>query len=138
MQRSNDLKSDSFKTHLHFSYNESIIRSELIWALYIVSKSLSHSKCDNIKASLNEMFPRTKPETFSVNFSKISYLISEAVGPYFNTLNIGDVKKSSSSATIHYDETNNKPAKTQLGIKMFWSETDSAFKVHHLKTYLHI
>ena len=39
------------------------------------------------------MFPGVKPKPFSMSFSKISYLISEAVGPYFNTLNIEDVKK---------------------------------------------
>ena len=40
------------------------------------------------------MFPGIILETFSMSPSKISYLISEAVGPYFDTLNIEDVKKS--------------------------------------------
>ena len=69
--------------------------------------------------------------------SKISYLIPEAVGPYSNTLNIEQVKKRSSPVTIHYNKTTNKQVKKQLGIKIkFWSETDSAVKVHNIKTYL--
>ena len=77
------------------------------------------------------------PEALSRSSSKISYLISEAVGLYFNTLNVEDVKKSSSSFNIHYDETTHKQVKKQLETEIrFWSETDSAFKVHHLKTYL--
>ena len=66
--------------------------------------------------------------------SKISYLISEAVGPCFNTQ---DVKKSSSPFTIHYDKTANNQVKKQLDSKIrFWSNKDLAVKVHHLKTYL--
>ena len=69
--------------------------------------------------------------------NKISYLISEAVGPFFNAINIEDMKKSSSLFTICYKETTNKQIKKRLGIKLrFWSETDLAFKVHHLKTCL--
>lgn len=63
--------------------------------------------------------------------------MSEAVGSYFNTLNIEDVKKSILCFTIHYDKTTNKKVKKQLDIKIrFQSEADSAVKVHHLKTYL--
>ena len=70
-----------------FSYNDSIIQSELIWALHVVSQNLSCSSCDNVKVILNAIFPGIIPETFSmtVSSSKISYLISEAVGPYFST-----------------------------------------------------
>ena len=68
-------------------------------------------------------------ETFSMSSSKISYLVCEAVGPYFDTLNTEDVKKSSSPFTIHYNETTNKQVKKELDIKIrFWSETDSAVK----------
>ena len=83
------------------------------------------------------MFPGIIPETFSMSSSKISYLISEACGHYFNSLNTEDVEESSLPFTIHYDERTNKQVKKQLGIKIrFWSETDSPVKVHHLKTYL--
>ena len=63
-----------------FIYNDTIIRFELIWALYVVSQNLRSSSCDNIKVTLNVMFTGIIPETFSVSSSKISYLISEAVG----------------------------------------------------------
>ena len=73
----------------------------------------------------------------TMSSSKISYLISEADGPYFSTQTPEDGKKSSSPFTIHYYETTNKQVKKQLDIKIrFWSETDSDVKVHHLKTYL--
>ena len=81
------------------------------------------------------MFPGIILETYSISSIKISYLISEVVGPYFNTINIKDVKKSSSPFTMCYNETTNKQTKKRLGIELkFSSETDSAVKEHHLKT----
>ena len=52
------------------TYNLSIIRSELIWAWYVVSQNLSYISCDNIKATLKVKFPRIVPETFSKSSSK--------------------------------------------------------------------
>ena len=61
----------SLQTFPCITYNHSIIRSELIWALYVVSQNLSYSSCDNIKATLKVKFPGIIPETFSTNSSKI-------------------------------------------------------------------
>ena len=55
---------------------------------------LELNSCDNIKAKLNAMFPGITLGTFSMSSDKISYLISGAVGPYLNTTNIKDVKKT--------------------------------------------
>ena len=83
------------------------------------------------------MFPGIILETYSISSIKISYLISEAVGPYFNTINIKDVKKSSSPFTICYNETTNKQVKKQLGIELkFSSETDSAVRRESFKNVL--
>ena len=91
--------------------------------------TMSYSSCDNIKATLNGMFPEIILETISMSFSKITYLICEAGGLYFITLNIEDVKKSSSTVTIRYDEITNKQVR-------LLPETYAAVKMYHLKTYL--
>ena len=79
------------------------------------------------------MFPEIILETFSMRSNKISYFISETVGFYFNTINIENVKKSSSSFTICYKEIADKQVKKRFGIKIkFWSETDSASKVLYI------
>ena len=98
------------------------------------TKLQSYSRCDNIKAMLNAMFPGIIPEPFSLSSSKISHLISEAVGPYFKTPNIEDLKKSSPWFTIHFDKTTNKQMRKQLGNKIkFSSEADSAFSASFKK-----
>ena len=60
-------------SQLHVLDSVSIIHSELIWALYVVSQNLSYSSCDNIKATLNAMFPGIILETFSLSSSEISF-----------------------------------------------------------------
>ena len=81
-QRSKKWKANSncwwqvWKLGAYIIYNDCIIWYEFNLALYVILQ----------------------------NFSKISYLIPEAVGPSFNTLNIEDVKQSSSVFIIHYDE----------------------------------
>ena len=83
---------------------------------------------------LNAIFPGIMPETFSISSGKITYLIPEPVGLYFNTLNIEYVKKNSSPFIIHYNETNSKQVKKQLGIKTkLWPGADSAVKCIILK-----
>ena len=63
------------------------------------------------------MLPEIILETFSMSPSKISYLISQPVGSYFNTINIEDVKKSSSSFTIFDKEITNKQVKNSVALK---------------------
>ena len=63
------------------------------------------------------MLPEIILETFSMSPSKISYLIFQPVGSYFNTINIEDVKKSSSSFTIFDKEITNKQVKNSVALK---------------------
>ena len=57
------------------------------------------------------------PETFSVSSSKMTYLIPEGVGPYFNTRNIEHVRKSSSPFIIHDNEQTTNRSKNSLELK---------------------
>ena len=52
---------------------------------------------------VNAVFPGIIPGKFSISFNNNSYLVSEAVGHYFNILNTQDAKQSSPSFTIHYN-----------------------------------
>ena len=69
--------------------------------------------------------------------SKVSYLVSEATGPYFKQVVADDVKNSGSPFTLQYDETTNAQVNKQLDIKIrYWSSAQSQVVVHHLQTYL--
>ena len=78
------------------------------------------------------MSPGIIQETFSISSNKI-YLISEAIGPFFNTIIIEELKKSSSLFTIFYNKTTNKQMKEQLGIKTKPSGINKMKKSHQEK-----
>ena len=101
----------------------------MIWVFYVVSQNLGYNSCDNIKTKLNAMSPGIIQETFSVSSNKI-YLISEAIGPFFNTIIIEELKKSSSLFTIFYNKTTNKQMKERLGIKIKLSGINKMKKSH--------
>ena len=50
--------------------------------------------------------------------SKVSYLVSEASGPYFKHVLANDVKTSETPFTLQYDETTNAQVNKQLDIKI--------------------
>ena len=78
------------------------------------------------------MSPGIIQEIFSISSNKI-YLISEAIGPFFNTIIIEELKKSSSLFTIFYNKTTNKQMKERLGIKIKLSGINKMKKSHQEK-----
>ena len=83
------------------------------------------------------MFPGKIPDAFSMSSSKVSYLISEATGPYFKRIVVDDILNSQSRYTVHYDETTNAQTQKQLDIKVrFWCPAQGKVVVHHLQSYL--
>ncbi|PFX25307.1 hypothetical protein AWC38_SpisGene10081 [Stylophora pistillata] len=113
-------------------------KAELIWAMKMVGSHYSYASCDNIKETLDAMFPGKIPNNFTMSSSKVSYLISEVTGPYFKKIVTDDVKKNSGSPfTLQYDETTNALVNKQLDIKIrYWSSAQSKIVVQHLQTYL--
>ena len=75
------------------------------------------------------MSPGIIQETFSISSNKI-YLISEAIGPFFNTKIIEELKKSISLFSIFYNKTTNKQMKERLGIKIKLSGINKMKKSH--------
>ena len=103
----------------------------------VVGSHYSYASCDNITETLDAMFPGKIPNNFTMSSSKVSYLVSEATGPYFKKIVADDVKNSGSPFTLQYDETTNTRVNKQLVIKIrYWSSAQSKCVVHHLQTYL--
>ena len=76
------------------SAKNAITKAELICAMKSLSSHFSYSVSDNIKLVLNAMFLGKIPANFTMSCSKLSYLISDGTGPYFNLLMVKDITKS--------------------------------------------
>src|SRR6266516_6230242 len=119
------------------SHQDQSTKAELIWAMKVISSGYSYSSCDGIIETLSAMFPSAIPNTFTMSSSKVSYLISEATGPFFHGLVVSDVKASKMPYSLQYDETTNKQVQKQLDISVrYWSVAKNQVTVHHLTTVL--
>ena len=119
-----------------FSRSDQATRAELLWAMKVVHSHYSFSSCDGVKELFQAMFPG-EAENFTMSSSKVSYLISEATGPYFHDKMIDDINKSDAYFTVMYDETTNDQNKKQMEIYVrYWSEEKGEVVSHHLRTYL--
>ena len=119
------------------SQKDQSTKAELIWAMKVVSSSYSYSSCDGLIETLHAMFPGVIPDGFTMSSSKVSYLISEATGPFFHDLAVSDVKASKLPYSLQYDETTNKQVQKQLDICVrYWSVASNQVNVHHLATVL--
>ena len=103
-----------------------ITKAELIWAMKSVSSHFGYSASYNIKVVLNAMFPGKIPANFTMSSSKLSYLISDGTGTYFNSLMVKDITKSRTPYSIHFDKTTNNQGHKQLDIKIrYWSNNQN-------------
>lgn len=107
-------------------------RAELIWSMKNVVCNMSAESCDGISKTFEAMFTEAFPKGFSLGSTKLSYIISEALGPYFRQQMLNEMKDV--SYTLQYDETTNAEEKKELQIVIrYWSEHQVVTR--HLKTF---
>lgn len=106
-----------------YSVKDSAYTAELIWCLKIVSGNIAANFSQDIASVFRAMFPSdgAVPEQFSLNPTKVRYLISDALGPYFRSRLLKEV--GSSYFTLMFDETTNNAGAKELQTAIrFWSE----------------
>lgn len=80
------------------------------------------------------MFGELIPKTFTLGCTKLSYLITEALGPYFKKVVVEECQGK--FYALIYDETTNAESKKELQIAIrFWSNNLKQIVVRHLETY---
>lgn len=68
---------------------------------------------------------------------KLSYVISDGLGPYFLDQLVKDIKTSGWGYTLAYDETSNIQGKKQLDVHVrYWSESSQMVRVSFLKAIM--
>ncbi|KAG8180574.1 hypothetical protein JTE90_018193 [Oedothorax gibbosus] len=72
---------------------EEACKAELIWAMKMVQSNISTTFVEDITEVFKTMFT-TIPQGFSLGRTKLTYLITEALGPFFRNVLIEDAKKS--------------------------------------------
>lgn len=134
---------------------ENSMRAELIWALKTIANNYSFQSCEGVKEVFMEMFPDTKLlEYFTLSPKKLSYLITEALGPYFKQKMLADLGKGMiikfcrltdydinflyfvEYFALLYDETTNKSGQKELQFEIrYWSQSVKKILTRHLQTF---
>ncbi|XP_046591733.1 uncharacterized protein LOC124293709 [Neodiprion lecontei] len=111
------------------------MKAEIIWAIKNVHSNMSAASCDDLKEVFQAMFPGAISEKFSLGRTKLGYLITEALGPYFKKILTDDVQQSTSYC-LSYDETTNVEHKKELQVRVrYFSETNKEVVAHHVQTF---
>ena len=98
-----------------FSHGDKVTKAEIVWALKLVQSDLSFASSGNIVAIFQEMFGTSITKNMTLSY-KLSYLISDGLGPYFKSEMVKDVKSSGFGFTVGYNETPNAQVHNQLDI----------------------
>lgn len=132
--QSSELKEkDNSGIHLYSVCDKSVI-SEVMWAFKCIVSIFSFSASDGITDLFQCMFSNALPKGFSMSRSKMKYIITDAIGPYFQQQLYKDVTNEYYS--IIYDETTNSSGNKELQILIrYYSSSKNMVLSQHLVTY---
>ena len=86
---------------------EKIATSEILCAQKVGQSNYSYSSCDATPALFKRMFPGDVAEHFSMSKSKVSYLLSDGLGPHYRREMCASICETKSVFTLQHDETAN-------------------------------
>ena len=84
---------------------------------------MSYRSCEGILSTFDAMFHCPISKSFKLSRSKVSYVISDGLGLYFQKKLIYDINSSKNPVTLHYDETTTAQVLKWMDLHFrFWSE----------------
>lgn len=96
------------KMYLHpVSVSDQVTKAEALWAMQVAAGGYSYTSCEHIAGLFKAMFPGTISDKFTMSKSKVSYLISDGLGPYFRKETTAKIRAAQCPFTIQFDETSN-------------------------------
>ena len=95
---------------------------------------MSAASCDGLGDVFRAMFGYPAAKDFSLGRTKLGYIITEALYPYFRKRLLEDI--GSSFFTLLYDETTNAEGVKELNVMIrYWSELTEQVSCCHLETF---
>lgn len=105
--------------------------------MQIASFGYSYRSCDGIGELFKLMFPGSYADQFTMSKSRMSYLISDGLGPYFRKEVSKNIQMSKCPFTIQFDETGNAQDKKQCDVLVrFWNEQKGEIITMFLKSLM--
>jgi hypothetical protein len=116
-------------------FDDQVTKAEILWALKSVQQGFSYKNSDETGKLFRSMFPDSKlAEKFSIQHSKMSYIISHGLGPYFHDRLIEDIKNCQ-RFVLCFDEQTNNQNKKQLDLLLrYWSSKKGLVVTRYYRT----
>ena len=109
-------------------------RAEIIAILHFAAQNLSFSSSQNFTTLYQQQFPDSViARNVKIGPSKMSYMVSYGLGPYFRQMIIKDIVEGNSYFTLHFDETISAQTKKHVDLLVrYWSEREHVVKVKYI------
>lgn len=106
----------------NIGFADQVTRAESLWAIYAARHGYSYRSCDDLGDLFKMMFPDSKiAEHYKMERSKLSYVISHGLGPFFHNDLVRDIKQCH-RFVLCFDEQKNNQNSKQLDLLMkYWS-----------------
>lgn len=117
------------------SHQDKVTTAEALWAMKTAASDYSFASSDGTLHLIQKMFPGYVSDNFSMSRTKVSYLISDGLGPYLRQKLCHDISQSGYGYTIQHDETGNSQGRKQCDILLrYWSDEKNEVSVRFLQT----
>ena len=111
--------------------------AEAAWCMKVAASNYSYNSCEDLPDLFRFMFPCPYPQDFSLGRNKVSYVMSDGLGPYFQQLLCQTVRKEGNPFTLQFDETVTMQNQKQLDLLIrFWSEKKGEVVTRFLKALM--
>ncbi|CAF0943836.1 unnamed protein product [Rotaria sordida] len=78
----------------NISFTDQVTRAEALWAINTARHGYSYRSCDDLGNLFRRMFPDSRiAEHYKMEQTKLSYVISHGLGPFFHRDLVQDIKK---------------------------------------------
>lgn len=112
--------------------NEQTLEKEVVWTIHAVMKNASFNATEKDTAVLRQIAPNDLGK-MSLTRQKMTHLTNEAIGPFFKTLFLDDLKGQYFS--LLFDETDSANKSKELGILVkYYSPSIKKLQIFHLES----
>jgi len=119
------------------SHRDQVTTAEIMWVMKVAFSGYSFRSCEEVSELFKEMFPGAISKDFSLGRTKVAYILSDGLGPYFREDLAKNINENKVYYTIQFDETGNSQGRKQCDILVrFWNAKVGAVSTQYVKSVM--
>ena len=86
------------------SHNDQVTVAKPAWCMKARASNFSYDSCEDLPDFFRSIFPCSYTNNFSLGCCKVSYVMSDSLGPYFQELLCKTMHEQGNPFTLQFDE----------------------------------